>query len=155
MQRLNWIELVFGVVPESLIFIFGIYIFSNTLICKKRLFLSALIISISTYIIKLLPIQFGVHMLILIMALVGVSSFINHVEIIKAVTSALLLIIIRLITEWISLLIMRELLNISIDVFLDNPLIKVLYVYPSTFMFFLVVFIVYIFKKKNCKERVI
>jgi len=154
MQRLTWLEIVFGVIPENLIFIFGIYVFSNTIICRKKLLLSALLVSLSTYLVKLLPLQFGIHMFIFIMVFIAISAFMNHIDIIKAVTSVLLLFIIRLITEWISIFALEKLSNISVETLADNPLEKVLYALPSLFIFFMVVLIVYILKHNKQKKRI-
>ena len=155
MQRLTWIDLLLGVIPENIVFILGSYVFSNTQIRIKKLLLSVFLISLSTYLVKLLPIQFGVHMFIFIMVFVLILFFINHIDIIKAVTWVLLLFIIRLVTEWITLYVLKEFFNISINTLLDEPMKKLLYTSPSLLMFLIVVSITYICKKRKNRKGMV
>jgi energy-coupling factor transporter transmembrane protein EcfT len=153
MLTLTWIELLLGVFPENLVFIYGIYKISNTPLYMKKFLLSAAVVSVFTYSVRLLPIQFGVHTLILIIIFIVLSVYLNHIEITKAIASVLLLFIIRLITEWFNFFILKEVFNIHTDALFNDSTKKVLYTLPSLFLFFLATYIVSTLKNKKWGKR--
>ena len=70
------------------------------------------------YLVRQLPIQFGVHTLITIMIFIIVSIYVNHIEMFKAITSILLLYIIRLVTEWFNFFCYRKYLVYQLNLYL-------------------------------------
>lgn len=153
MLTLTWIELLLGVIPECFVFVYGVHKFSNKPMCTKRVVISALLMALFGYLVRLLPIQFGVHTLIIIMIFIVVSIYINRIEMIKAIASLLLLFIIRLITEWLTFFMLKKMFNISTDDLFHEPVKKVLYTLPSLFMFFAAILVVYFLKNRKWRVR--
>jgi len=152
MLTLTWFELLAGVIPENLLFFYGICRLSNIQINLKKLLLSTVIASIFTYSIRLLPIQFGVHTLVLIIIFILMSVYLIRVDIAKAITSVLLMFIIRLITEWINIFALQEILKINIDTLFSDSTKKVIYTLPSLFLFFLAAHFISTLKNKKWKK---
>ena len=153
MLTLTWIELLVGVIPECFVFVFGVYKLTNKPICIKSLLLSTILMTLTTYMIRLLPIQFGVHTLIIIVIFILVSIYINKLETVKAITSILFLFIIRLISEWFMFFVLKEAFNISTEDLFDNPEKKVIYTLPSLFMFFAMIIMAHYIKYKKWRKR--
>lgn len=146
MLRLSILELFFGAIPEQFIFVFGVYILSNTPFNKKRILISSLISGLVVYLVRMLPIYMGVHLLFLMIITTLLLFFINKISIVKIIPSLLILVITRLVTEVINVFVINNLFNIPPEYFLNNRLLKLLYWTPSTFLFALIVYI--IFKKR-------
>ena len=70
MLKLSVVEFVARAVPEAFLFIFAIYTFSHTRINKKRYLLSSLLMTIMIFIIRSLPISYGIHTILSIMVLI-------------------------------------------------------------------------------------
>ncbi|MTK13940.1 MAG: hypothetical protein F8N39_18325, partial [Clostridiaceae bacterium] len=59
-------------------------------------------LSIVAYLIRMLPIHFGVHTIILLVGYVLVMASINDLNIIKSASSGLILVIILFASEWLN-----------------------------------------------------
>lgn len=64
MLKLSILEFFLISIPESLVFIAGIYFLSKRFFTKKRLVIMALLFAIEAYFVRMLPIQFGIHLAI-------------------------------------------------------------------------------------------
>ncbi|NMB96755.1 MAG: hypothetical protein GYA02_09125 [Clostridiaceae bacterium] len=153
MLTFTWLELLVLAIPECLIFVYGVYKLANKPIYAKRFTLSVLLMTLCGYLVRQLPIQFGVHTLITIMIFIIVSIYVNHIEMFKAITSILLLYIIRLVTEWFNFFLLQKIFSISIESLFDDPVKKVIYTLPSLFMFFISVFIVHYVKDNRWNKE--
>ena len=151
MLTFTWLELLVLAVPECLIFVYGVYKLNNKPMREKRFWLSAFLMVLVGYLVRLLPIQFGIHTLVIIMVFIIISAYINRIEIFKATTTILLLFIIRLATEWLNFVILNTIFNISSEDLFNDPVKKVIYTLPSSLLFFIAVFIVY--RLKNLKTK--
>jgi len=142
MLKLSLWEILIAI-PEAIIFIFGVYILSNTILNKKKIFISGILGGILVYFIRLLPIYLGVNILLFFVVLAMILVSYNNINIVKIIPSILILVIIRLITEAIFIFILTNVLNISIESFINNALLKTLYLIPSLLLFALIVYIIY------------
>lgn len=83
MFRLTCVDFFFRLIPESLILMWGIHIFSRKTINMFRYILLSLILAISCFIIRFLPIYYGVHTDICIMLTIIIVMFIMDIPLIK------------------------------------------------------------------------
>lgn len=143
MLKLSLWEIFLGAIPEDIIFVFGVYVLTNTVINKKKILITGILSGILVYLVRLLPIYMGVHLLFLMIIITFLLVFINNINIVKIIPSILILVIIRLITEAIFIFILTNVLNISIESFINNALLKTLYLIPSLLLFALIVYIIY------------
>gem|GEM_PF-1216152 len=100
------LEIIFRVIPECLLFIFAGYAFSKYRVQTKRYFMSVLFLFLIGYSInRLLPVEFGITQILVIIAcatlLVAISKFPTQ----KAIASSLGVMILGFITDIASVVI--------------------------------------------------
>lgn len=151
MLKLTLLELFLRTIPESFLFILGSYVVANKSIEKKAYFVSSIIFAIGTYLIRMLPIHFGVHTIIVAMLYILLTTSLNKIPVVKVISSAMFCIITLSACESLNALILNH-LKIDMQLILNNPLMKTLYFVPSLVLFALIILLVYILMCKNKKE---
>ena len=103
MLKIGVIELLIRLTPESFLLIFIIQAFSDSKINKNKYILSSLLLTLTIYSVRLLPIHYGVHTVLNIIAIVLICTFINKVTPIKAISCSLILSIFLALSEALNL----------------------------------------------------
>lgn len=134
MLKLSLVELFFRAIPDSALFITGAHIFSKTPLNKLNLFKSILHISITIYIIRSLPISYGIHTLLSVIAITVVVTTFHKIDMVHALKAVFITMLIQYGSEllnvaWIQLCMKQELAIIFSD-----PKAKILYGIPSLFI---------------------
>ncbi len=140
MLQITWFEFIVRGIPEAFLFVLAVYAFSKTKINIKKYLLSVLLFSISVYLIRLLPIQYGIHTILNLIALIILSSSINKIDIIKSIQGGIIIIILGFIFEGINAFFIQVVLKIDLNGIMNNPTLKTLYGLPS--LLFPVIFVV-------------
>jgi hypothetical protein len=150
MLKVTPIELLLRLIPEGFVFMFASYAFSKRLIDKNKYLLSSLILGIATYIIRLFPINFGVHSVLGIIAIVVITVNINKIDIIKAISAAVIAMIFGFISEGVNVFIIQSIFKSDISKVFDDPVQKSLYGLPSLFILAAIIGLYYfILLKRN------
>ncbi|GAA0744822.1 hypothetical protein GCM10008906_30250 [Clostridium oceanicum] len=151
MLRTSILEFFLRGIPEALLFILAIYLLLNKSVKenKKLYIISSLIVSISMYLIRLLPIHFGVHTILTITVYIIVFVLINKIEINKAISYSIIVMMILSIGEFINLSILNSIFKSNINAILNNKLLKVILFYPSLIIFMGVILFIYKFNKNR------
>lgn len=110
MLKLSIVEFVARATPEAFLLIFAVYTFSNTKMNKNYL-LSSFLMLIMIFIIRSLPISYGIHTILSIMVLILLSYIINRIDVIRAVKSTIVTIILQLICEGTNIFIIQYILK--------------------------------------------
>lgn len=143
MLKLSAIEIVLRLIPESLILILAAYAFSGKSINKINFFVSTILISIATYLVRMLPIHFGVHTIILLIIYVSITVNVNKINIIKAISAGLTSATILFICEWINVFVIINLFKIDTQNAFKDSLLKVIYGIPSLLLFATIIFAIW------------
>lgn len=151
MFEVSLIEFIGRAVPEGFLFVFALYVFSKTRINKKSYLLASVIMGIITFIIRLLPIHYGVHTILNIILLIVIGVNINKIDVIKSIQAVIISIILQFICEGINVFIIQYIFKVSMNYIFDDPMLKTLYGIPSLGIFGLVVGVYYfiLFKRKK------
>jgi hypothetical protein len=145
--------LIGRIIPEALFFVWAFYTLSQTKIKLKRYFLSSIIGVMLVCGVKLLPIDFGVHTLILIAGYIITNVVINQINIIKSIVVTLGVIIIEFICEIIDLFVIENIFKANTEYIFSNSQLKILYELPSFLFFVLFIIIVkFLISKIENKE---
>ncbi|MBE6056767.1 hypothetical protein ACFLKB_05320 [Clostridium sp. FAM 1755] len=144
MLKLSVVEFVARAVPEAFLLIFAIHTFSNTRINKKRYLLSSFLMIIMIFIIRSLPISYGIHTILSIMVLVLLSYIINKIDVITAVKSTIITIIFQFVCEGINIFIIQYVLKDDMNYIFNNANLKTIYGIPSLIIFTCIVLLLYI-----------
>ena len=151
MLKLQPIEFFFRAIPEGFLFVFAVYVFSRTTINKKKYIISSILFATIIFMVRLLPINYGVHTILALMLLLMLTTKYNKIDIMKSIRSVLGLVLIQFLAEGINILILNLTPNINIDILLKDPIFKTLLGVPSLIIISL---IVYLFYKVNKKKEV-
>lgn len=149
MLKLHPIEFFLRAVPEGFLFIFAVYVFSKVNINKPKYIISSILFAIIMFIVRLLPINYGVHTILALMLVVLLTTTYNKIDVIKAMRSVLSVVLIQFLTEGINILILNLIPNINIDTLFDDPVVKTLIGLPSLLIAALLIYIFYAFNKKK------
>ncbi|EHN14888.1 hypothetical protein [Clostridium sporogenes] len=151
MLKIGIVELIIRTLPECFFIIFVIQVFSNYKINKNKYVLSSILLSIIMYSIRLLPIHYGVHTILNIIAIVVICTFINEVTPIKSITYSLILMSLLALSEALNLYFIYKIFGENIANTLKNPLKKCIYLMPS--MIILVSIVLFTFKIKDRRAK--
>lgn len=143
MLKLTLFEMIIRTIPEGFLFVLASYIFSSQLMDKKRYCISALLVGISTYLIRMLPISFGVHTIILLVIYVLIGTLICRINVIKCISAGLVSVIIMFTAELVNVYLIQDVFNTPLEKVVENPYIKQLYFMPSLLIFAAVIFALY------------
>ncbi|MBU3159996.1 hypothetical protein KPL37_09555 [Clostridium frigoris] len=154
MLRLTLLEVFLRALPEAMLLIFAVYAFSKTVINVKRYILSIIIYVIAVYIIRLLPIQYGVHTILNIIAIIVLTISINKISIIKAIQASIMAMVLEFICEGINMFIIQHIFKVNVINILSNTSLKILYGIPSLVIFAAIAFTYYFYlvRKKKLSE---
>ena len=116
MLKLTLLEFFLRGLPEGFLIIFAVYAFSKTVINIKRYIVSSIIFVIAVYLIRLLPIQYGVHTILNIIVIIVLAVNINKIGIIKSIQASIMTIILEFICEGINIFIIKYIFKEDINV---------------------------------------
>ncbi len=150
------IEFVVKGIPEGFLFAWAMFVFTRTEMDKKKYILISLASSITTYAIRLLPINYGVNTMLSLLVLIILFISICKVDITRVILSALGVTIILFISEEMNILLLRSIYGTEKTItLLTSTMGKTIYGIPSTFFFALIILIArfVIRKKEQAKEE--
>ncbi|ALB45903.1 hypothetical protein [Clostridium beijerinckii] len=152
MLSLTWIDF-FKLIPEEFIFIWGICTISDIVISKRRHAIYSILIAVEIYIVRLLPIHFGVHIIandifticLLIIAEISIDTSIRN---------TLLMTLFLVISEFFNMLLLKK-FNVNIEAQFKIPGVESLLMVPSLIIFILLIYLTkFLLRKKAGKINV-
>lgn len=149
MLKLTAIEIVARLIPEVLLFIFATYAFSSTKINIKRYILSSTALGICVFLIRMLPINYGVHTILNLMVLTIITISINKIDVIRGIRSSIVTSIILFICEGLNMAILHVRFGDSVEQVISNPTFKIIYGIPSLACFAIIVIVYYWYLNKK------
>lgn len=155
MFEMSLIYLISIVIPEGLLFAWAFYTLSQTKIKMKRYFFGVIINLGLVYIVKLLPIDFGVHTLLLIAANILINITINKINVITSIVVTISTFIIKFICEVIDFAAISYLFKGNTEYIFSNSIFKVLSALPSFIFFIFFIFLVEFLIKKMENKKII
>ncbi|ENK1244231.1 hypothetical protein AB2063_002417 [Clostridium botulinum] len=141
MLKLSILEFFLISIPESFIFITGIYFLSKRFFNKKILIVMSLLFAIEGYCVRMLPIQFGIHLAINIIFSIVLSVNIGKIPMKDAISYNMIMMIILCISEFTNIFVATKVFNISGSLIRLTPVIKVIYVIPYLILFVFNIFL--------------
>jgi hypothetical protein len=153
MLKLSIFEFLVRSIPEGIAFVFAGYAMSNVKVIKTRMYTSGIMAAISIYLIRMLPIHFGVHTILSLIVIIFLLTNINQINIMVSVGSVLLSVILLFILDSVVLIGSSYLFNIPSQYIINDTILKTIMLYPSLLIFILIISIIYLHKKKNNKLK--
>jgi hypothetical protein len=148
------LEFFVRAIPEGFLFILAVYTFSNTKVNRNIYILSSILLGCLAYLIKTLPIDYGIHSILILILYIILSTYINKINLIKSIQISIASFITMFMCEGINIIIIKFILRKDLDTVLANPTLKTIYTSPSLLMFACIVVGVYYFRlSRSSKHR--
>jgi hypothetical protein len=144
--KLSLLSLFLRTIPEGIMSIFANYVLANKKVDRKKMLVSGILLGISTYLIRFLPIHFGVHTILSIMIYIFLCIKINNIDYFKAISSSIISMIILFVLDWVAVFIYMKVFSINPKILFSKSIISILFGLPSIVIFSIIFFIIY---KKN------
>ncbi|EOR27632.1 hypothetical protein A500_03506 [Clostridium sartagoforme AAU1] len=148
MLKLQPIEFILRTLPEGFLVIFAIYIFSRTNMNKIKYLITSTAFSLIVYFTRMLPINYGVHMILSVLILLFIIIYYNKIEVVAGIKSIILIYLIQLISELLNVLILN-IFKFNLDVLLIDPVYKTILGIPSLIITGIIVLMFYMLSKKK------
>ncbi|MGG7142518.1 hypothetical protein ACQPVP_03535 [Clostridium nigeriense] len=152
MLKLQPIEFVLRAIPESFLVIFAIYIFSKTEINRKKYLVTSIAFSIIIYITRMLPINYGVHMILSVLFLLFIIVSYNKIDVINGIKSIIFTYLVQLISEAINVFILNF-INLDLETLFKDPVSKTILGIPSLVITGIIISTFYMINKKRKKYK--
>ncbi|MBU3214564.1 hypothetical protein LL033_04690 [Clostridium estertheticum] len=154
MLRLTLLDVFLRVLPEGFLIVFAVYAFSKTVINIKKYIISSIIYVFAVYLIRLLPIQYGVHTILNIIVIMVLTININKISIINSIKASIMAMILEFICEGINVFMIQYVFKANVRSVLNDPSLKTLYGIPSLVIFVVIVgaYYYYLIKRKELME---
>lgn len=151
MLKITLLEFFLRGLPEGFLIIWAVYAFSKTVINTKKYIVSSIILIIAVYLVRLLPIQYGVHSILNIIVIIVVTVNISKINIIKSIQASIMAMILEFMCEGINIFIIKYIFKADIEHVLSEPSLKILYGIPSLLIFVATVSTYYFWLARNKK----
>lgn len=152
MLKISITELLVRTLPECFLIIFMIQGLSNSKINKNKYIISSILLSIIIYVIRLLPIHYGVHTILNIIVIVMICTFINKITTIKSITYSLILMSSLALSEALNLYFIYKVFGENIGDIFNNPLKKCISGMPSMIILAIVALFIFRLKDRRIKD---
>lgn len=149
MLELQPIEFFLRALPEAFVHILAIYVFSNTKLDYKRYVIASVLCAIAMFLVRLLPISYGVHTILAMGIIMVIGIMINYIDIIKSIKGILICTIFQCIFEGINVFIIQNVIRGDMNLIFSDPVQKTLYGIPSVVMLGILIITCYIVKNKK------
>lgn len=153
MLKMTSDEFILRLLPEAFIFIFAAYAFSKTRINKSKYLLSSFLLGLSVFIIRMLPINYGVHTILNIIMLAVIAYSINKIDLTESIKVSIITAICLFLLEGLNMLLLSTIFGDKLDSILSNTILKTVSGLPSLIGFGLIVIGYYSYLKKRKELR--
>jgi len=142
LDKMPLISILFYSIPESyLLFSFGLVVIGEKS-SQKNLLLATLISVIISYLVRILPVPFGVHTLIGLVIICLLFKYLFHLPIRKALISALLTLSTLLALENIILYILELIFALTLKTIWEDDWLRTIIGWPHLILsFFIIIFL--------------
>jgi hypothetical protein len=143
-------EFLLGYILQAFTFILGVFAFNRQKIVLKKYILVSIVVSVSYYLVRLLPISFGVHTIICLILMFLVCIFIFKMPIYATIRSTLLITVLLLSSEMANVWLMISILGQEkFEQKMSIPLEKAIVGLPSALTFAILILLSYFIFTKS------
>lgn len=144
-------SLFIRIIPETYLVMYAICLLSDSKVDIKRVLMSGVIGGIGIYLVRFLPIHFGVHTIIAILFDIALAVKVNNIEIHKAISATLTSVILMFSSD-IILVVVYNAMNFT-SALSGKTLLSVIAGIPSMMFYYLIVVIIVNIKSKRIKNE--
>jgi hypothetical protein len=139
-------------IPTGILAIYSVYMISRIKLEWGKIIFSGFVFAVLIYIIRMLPVKFGTHTIILMCFYVLILIKINHIDILKAVKGCVIFIVLLYISEIVSFKLMSGIIGLDLEEIAADPLLLASLSIPSLIFVFITVNIICLIKNRIVKH---
>lgn len=124
MLKISFVEVLLRLIPECLIYMLAAHSFSGLVINKNRFLITSVLMGVSGYIFRQLPINFGVHTALNLMVFVMLLVYMHKLEMTKAISAAGATIVLAFGSEALNMVLLQNILRLDVKYIFSQPLLK-------------------------------
>jgi hypothetical protein len=152
-MKISIIELFFRMIPESFLFIYATFVFSKKSMRLRPFIFSSILLGISTYCIRSLPIHSGINNILSIAVFIILSTKVNRIDLVRSIKVVFMSTMLGFMGEGINVLLIKYVFKQDINFIFNDSKMKILYGIPSLLIYGLILFIVLFFRKMQSKKK--
>lgn len=149
MLETKFIELILRGFPETFIALLVSHLILRKPICKKDCIISSILFASVGFLIRLLPIHYGVHIILNVFTYIIILVNILKFNFNKAVSASIITFMLQITSEAINVFIINKFAKTDINVIFSNPICKIIYGLPSIIIMIMFSFLYYTYLKKR------
>lgn len=134
---------------EAFIMLNSICVLTNTKFQVGRALKWSIVICITVFIARLLPVHFGVHTIISIIIYIILSVKLFSIDIYRSIATVLIIHIVLFVSDLLLVMIYTKLLQLPAELVMSKTWVANVAGIPSLFIFYLIIKIIHYFKKKK------
>lgn len=142
MLKLPIIEFILRLLPEAFLLMLAMQIFSGIQTSRKKYVASSVFLAVVVFLIRMLPINFGVHTFILLAVYIALARYYLEIGIQRSILSALIAIILLSACDLANVFLLINVGGLSMETILEEGSItRILFGLPSLVLFGSILFI--------------
>jgi len=147
-MEMSLFRLVFYGIPENIALVALAFAIAKSKFEWKRIILAGVILACTVYVIRLIPITFGVHTLVSIGLMIFFLNYFQKVDLTRSIISILVAFFILILGEYGSRLATLTILNLSMEEVAKSEVLITFTGIPEVIFIFILAFLIkkYIFK---------
>jgi len=142
-MKIPLMALILQGIPEQIAVVTLAYVISKISIDWRKISIIGILLALSSYVLRLFPVTFGIHTIMLIAILFIFLIKINQTNLNLALVASLISFLALIITETICLSILMPLLNITPADIISNNVVRILISLPQVLVMFLLSYFLY------------
>jgi len=152
-MELSLMNVIFFGFPEGISVAILAFVLSKVKLEWKKIMIISIVLPFSAYLLRLLPISFGVHTIVYIGLLFFMLIRLGQVPLVNAIINSLITLLFLIIFETTTSMIIMNLFNITQQMMEDEILINMLVFYPHVILLAFTAFLIN--KKSGINNNVI
>ncbi|MGL4344330.1 MAG: hypothetical protein ACRCTE_03960 [Cellulosilyticaceae bacterium] len=144
MLKLSLSELLLRAIPEGVTFLLGVHVYTNTPVPSKNLVRFSAFIGVLIYMIRMLPISYGIHTILGILLVVVIVNKIYCMDVVKAIKGTIITVVIQFVSEVVNMFFIQNILQKDLEQVFLSPASKIIYGLPSLVVAAIIMFLYYI-----------
>ena len=153
MLKLTVFEFLLRLIPEAFVLMFALFMLCNIEVVMNRYIVSSILLGIFEYIIRFLPINYGVNTIIGIFIMIIIMYRINNSDMIASVKASLIVTIILFICEWVNVLLLNIVLGDKLEIIMNNFVLKTIAGIPSLICLAIITLIYHLKKRRYSYDK--
>ncbi|MGI6451196.1 MAG: hypothetical protein ACOX3R_13325 [Desulfitobacteriia bacterium] len=153
-MKIPFLAFIFQGIPESIAMVTLAFVIARIPLQWKKIVFIGLIIATTSYVLRLLPITFGIHTVLLIVLFFILLLWLGSNNVNTVLIACLISNLATIISETLCLGLLMPLFGLTFDMLYENTLLRILMTLPQVIVVFIAAYIVLQIQIKKTTKKV-